>query len=163
MYVITAFFTSNRFAELSRRLVLWRATGICHLLLPSMYKFNLIGGLLLIVLCCAVLPGKLAEREVAGELVLVQVIQENCNASAAFRFMHFRFHGQQYSLKTDPASCQLLQVGQPTLLRHLDTHPGVFLLPGSYSSGECFTWGALFLFGGYAILNSVRHLRRRPT
>lgn len=129
-----------------------------------MYKFNLIGGLLLVVLCCAVLPGKFVEREVAvaGELVSVEVMKVNCNASAAFRFVHFRFHGQQHSLKIDLESCQRLQVGQTTLLRHIDTHPEVFLLPGSYSSSEFLFWGTLSLLGGYAIINSLLHLRKRP-
>ncbi|MBD2722234.1 hypothetical protein [Hymenobacter armeniacus] len=128
-----------------------------------MYKFNLIGGMLLVVLCCAVLPGKLVEREVAraGALIPVEVIKVNCNASGAFRFMHFRFQGKQHSLKIDPASCQRLQVGQTTLLRHLDTHPDVFLLPSNYSPGESLSWCALFFLGSYAIISSVMRLRRR--
>ena len=157
--------TPDPFPELNRHSVLWRPIGTCLLFLPYMYKFNLIGGFLLVVLCCAVLPGKLVEREVAvaGELVPVEVVKLNCNASAAFRFMHFRFHGQQHSLKIDLESCQRLQVGQTTMLQHLDTHPGVFLFPDSYSPVESFSWGALFLLGGYAIINSVLYFRKRPT
>jgi hypothetical protein len=47
-----------------------------------MYQFNLIGGLLLVVLCYAVLPGKPVEREVsvAGKLLPVEVVKVNCKA-----------------------------------------------------------------------------------
>ncbi|MBJ6111645.1 hypothetical protein JAO73_21670 [Hymenobacter sp. BT523] len=130
-----------------------------------MHTFNLIGGILLILLCCAVFSGKKAEHDVAqtGPLVPVQVVRADCNASAAFRFLHFTYQGQEHSVKVGREHCEQLRPGQTVQLQHLDTHPDVFLFPGSYRPGEDIAWGALFLLGGYAVISSAGRLRREQS
>ena len=97
-----------------------------------------------------------------GALVPVQVVRANCTVSAAFRFMHFTFQGQAYSVKVDRQYCEQLQAGQTVQLQHLDLYPDVFLFPGAYSPSEGFSWGALFLLGCYAVISSVQQLRKDP-
>jgi hypothetical protein len=87
-------------------------------------------------------------------------MRANCNTSAAFRFIHFTFQGQEYSVRVGRQECEQLQVGQTVQLQHLDTHPDIFLFPGYDSSSEGFSWGALFLFGCYAVIDSARRLRK---
>jgi hypothetical protein len=77
--------------------------------------------------------------------------------------MHFTFQGQEHSLKVGREDCEQLQAGQTVQLQHLDTHPDVFLFPGSYSPGEGLSWGALFLLGCYAVISSARRLRKEHT
>ena len=127
-----------------------------------MHTFNLIGGLLILLLCCATYPGKRAEREVdkAGQLVTVEVVKVDCNASDAFRFMHFRFRDKEHSLKVGRQTCHRLKVGQTTRLLHLEKYPDVFLFPNNFSQGEVYAWGTLFILGCYAVISSVQHLRR---
>lgn len=132
---------------------------------PVLPKFNLFGGLLLLLLCCAVFPRKRAERNVArtGLLVPVQIVRVECNPSAAFRFVHFTFQGQKHSLKVGQQDCEQLYSGQTLQLQHLDSQPDIFLFPGSYSSSESFSWGALFLLGCYTVGSSLQRLRKEST
>lgn len=119
----------------------------------------------MILLYCATYSGKRAEREVdkAGQLVTVEVVKVKCNASDAFRFMRFRFRDQEHSLRVGRETCYRLKVGHPTQLLHLEKYPDVFLFPNNLSQGEVYAWGALLIFGGYAVISSIQHLRKEHT
>lgn len=74
--------------------------------------------------------------------------------------MHFIFQGQEYSIKVGRQDCEQLQGGQTVHLLHLDTHPDIFLFPGYYNSSEGYSWVALFLFGCYAFISSLKRLQK---
>ena len=129
-----------------------------------MKKFNLIGGIVLIIICFFVLPGKAVEQFVSSQnqLVFVRVtaLPSNCATSEAFRFMKFSYNTKQHSIKIDKITCENTAIGESIKLAHLEKFEDIFVFPGYNNKFDYFSWIALFVLGFYAVISSIISMKK---
>lgn len=130
-----------------------------------MHVFNLVGGLLFFCLSLfqVIQQGARAQVMASGQRVQVEVVQlpDNCEASEAFRHMHFVYRGVKNSIKISKDLCRELAVGQFTELIHSPAYPNLFLRPHTNPKAERVWWGALLAMSCYAMWSSSRQLYKK--